>query len=74
MPLLEGTILPIKEGALGNIRIIAFRDTDSPMRCVEPFAFLISGKSWLTCSYTGSPRKPSQRMRMKLGRLWITCS
>ncbi|KAF2563566.1 hypothetical protein F2Q70_00016518 [Brassica cretica] len=32
MPLLEGTILTIKEGALGKIRIIAFRDTDSPMR------------------------------------------
>ncbi|CAF1910810.1 BnaC02g22690D [Brassica napus] len=26
---------PIKEGALGNIRIIAFRDTDSPMRFVD---------------------------------------
>ncbi|KAL0683851.1 hypothetical protein Bca4012_050699 [Brassica carinata] len=37
---------PIKEGALGNIRIISFRDTDSPMRCVESFALLISGKSW----------------------------
>ena len=26
---------PIKEGALGNIRIIAFRVTDSPMRFVD---------------------------------------
>ena len=26
---------PIKEGALGNIRIISFRDTDSPMRFVD---------------------------------------
>ncbi|KAJ4888486.1 40S ribosomal protein Sa-1 [Raphanus sativus] len=37
---------PIKEGALGNIRIIFFCDTDSPMRCVEPFALLRSGMSW----------------------------
>ncbi|CAN6999897.1 unnamed protein product [Brassica oleracea var. botrytis] len=33
MPLLEGTILTIKEGALGKIRIIAFRDRLSHEMC-----------------------------------------